>query len=292
MAPKAKRDDSTILDQLASEGWNMEAEAGYVPRVTLDIVGLENQGKTGLALSVSSLGPVAYMAFDPGWEIVEKFRKMGRKVAVKRYSTRIPDGVDPGDWPGVAEAMMPELERWTGDLARAAEIGVVAAVIDTASEAYELVRLALMGRLNPNITDDYGRAQGQVNAAMRSILKRIEDSGMHLITLHKISEFTKDGGATTTRVNGWKDISYYAPYRVRARYDFKDPDTDAFDAPKFFQAEILKSKFVPDLQGRRVMVSQEDGFEQLAEMMVPHWPAREGKATAAPVKKSIFGRKK
>lgn len=280
-----------ITSRLAGAGWALDDET-YAPRVTLDICGGENVGKSALALSASSLGPLAYMAFDPGWEIVKKFRAMGREIAVKRYSTRIPNDVPSEDWAGVSEAMHPEFERWQADLKQVLEIGVTTVVIDTASEAYELVRLALMGRLNPNVTDDYGRAQGQVNATMRSILKAVEDSGSHLIVLHKVSDFNKDG-VVSTRISGWKDITYYAPYRIRCRYDYLNPDTDSNDAPKFFQAEVLKSKFVKELEGRRVRWEQEDGFAALCELMVPNWPTQPKplKAVKAAGKLS-FGKRK
>lgn len=285
----AKQD---IIDRLSGSGWDLgEGDSAYQPRVTLDIVGGENTGKTALALSSSLLGPVAYMAFDPGWEIVKKFRQeMGRQIAVKRYSTKIPSSVNPDNWSGVADAMTPEYERWRADLIEVLEMGVTAVVLDTASEAYELVRLALMGRLNPNVTDDYGRAQGQVNSVMRSIFREIEDSGSHLVTLHKVSDFNKDG-VVSTRISGWKDITYYAPYRVRARYDYENPETDSNSDPKFFFAEILKSKFDKSLEGRRVKVGQEDGFVTLAEMMVPGWPKREREQAPIKRKLSLGGRK-
>lgn len=286
---KRGTDANDVRASLESAGWALD-DTDYAPRVTLDICGSENTGKTALALSSSSLGAVAYMAFDPGWEIVKKFRARGAAIGIKRYSTRIPDGVSPESWVDVADALHPEFERWLADLKEALGFGVKAVVLDTASEAYELVRLALMGRLNPNVTDDYGRAQGQVNAAMRSILKAVEDSGSHLVTLHKVSDFNKDG-VVSSRISGWKDITYYAPYRVRARYDFLNPDTDSNDAPKFFQAEILKSKFQKELEGQRVRVAEEDGFETLCELMVPNWPKRE--KAAAPAKKGLsFGRKR
>lgn len=279
-----------IAAQLANEGWDLEGD--YSPRVTLDIIGGENTGKTALALSASLLGPCAYMSFDPGRETAKKFRSMGRVIAEKRYSTRIPGNIPSESWAEVAEAMHPEYERWRQDLVSVLAMGVTSVVIDTASEAYELVRLALMGRLNPNVTDDYGRAQGQVNATMRSILKEVEDAGSHLITIHKVSDFNKDG-VVSTRVNGWKDITYYAPYRVRARYDYANPDTDSNEDPKFFFAEVLKSKIEKELEGKRVRVGQEDGFVTLAELMVPNWPKR---AKAEPagklVKKLTLGGRK
>lgn len=243
----------------------------YVPGATsssplrveaMSVEGFENGGKTSFALSASAIGPVAFIAMDSGWRVVEWFWEQGRKIGLKKLLTVLPDGVEPDEFVEVTEAMKPKLKEVSEACRRVIDKRYYACVIDTGSDLEDLVGYALNGKISLDVWGGEGRLKKALNSTMASLYRLFESSDTNLIVTHKLGSFKGE-----IYPLGWKLTNYECPYVVRAVFDHEivgDPDS-----PKKHFIEIVKSKYKPELQGKRVRVNRLDGYAKVAKMLLP-----------------------
>ncbi len=153
------------------------------PTLSVCSHGHEKRGKTYWALSAP--GPVAVISSDAGTEAtVRAWERAGKEVLLFRHVVP-PNGqtIETYEraWDKVAQAMYEAMES---DYFRTI-------VIDTATEMWELLRLARFGRLTQVMPHHYG----PVNAEFRSLINKAVNCGKNTIWIHKVRKVYKTNKA-------------------------------------------------------------------------------------------------
>lgn len=151
-------------NSLGESAWE-DAPKGFDRRcVFMEIYGDTGTGRTRLALTAPGPIALAHAAEKVAGEVQRAVKELGSKLKIHNFGTTV-YGTDP---PAIAKQAQPVWralrERWLG-----APGWAKTRVMDTGSEAWELVRLARFGTVTPQ-----GRTEnlyGPVNAEWRSMFK-------------------------------------------------------------------------------------------------------------------------
>lgn len=197
------------------EGWE-DAPTDFARRVVhMDIIGLEGTGRSRLALTAP--GPIAYINSDEKIQgIVQPFARQ-KSVKIATYGF-IATGDKQADLTA-AEAVWGRVKGWMRD-----SIGWArTTVFDTATEGWEVCRLANFGELNPKGRID--NTYGPVNAEFRGVFKQFRlQERANLITIHQVKDHYVDRmvngrltGVNTgqTKRAGFKEFGYMADVVIR-----------------------------------------------------------------------------
>lgn len=179
-------------------------------RLIMAISGREKQGKTHFALTAP--GPTAYFDLDVGTEgVIEKFVAAGKVIYHNDYNfhalkdIRKPGPIDPG----------PYLEMWEGlksDYMAVMDSKVKTVVFDTATEAWELLRMSRFGKLTQVLPHHYG----PVNAEYRSLLRTAYMADKNLLLLHKMkAEYVNEKRTGNYERAGFADTGFMTQANVR-----------------------------------------------------------------------------
>jgi len=177
--------------------------------LTVCSYGHEKRGKTFWALSAP--GPIAVISSDAGTEsAVRQWQRAGKEILLFQHTVP-PVGlkIDAYEkaWDAVAGALY---EAMTSKQFRSI-------VIDTATEFWELLRLARFGRLAKVMPHNYG----PVNAEFRALLNKAAASGKNSIWIHKVKKVyktNKDGVDSWTgewERAGFADFGYIVDLVVK-----------------------------------------------------------------------------
>lgn len=162
-------------------------------RLILGVDALEKDGKTRFALTAP--GPIGYMDFDNRSEgTIEQFLRAGKKIAWRIQPTtgepwpyQIPSdsGASDAAQKEVQDAARREWKRFEDDFEALLHCDVRTIVVDTATEAWALLRLAGFGRLDKIPEHLYG----EVNGAFRRIIRLArQQNRVNLILLHRLGK--------------------------------------------------------------------------------------------------------
>ena len=200
---------------MALQGFS-EKESTGGKRLLLSIEGMPGKGKSTLALSAP--GPIALFDFDTGLEgVVEKFLDEGKKIYIPDESLKHGDTQDPKVWDKMWQSFKVHYFRALD----CKDIRTV--VIDTATEAWELVRLAEFGKLSQVLPHSYG----PVNAEFRRLLRRAYDSDKNLILIHKLKpKYVNDKRTDEYEMSGFSGTPYDVQCSVRVWRHRRDVDGD------------------------------------------------------------------
>jgi hypothetical protein len=165
-------------------------------RLIIAIDGPDKAGKTHFGLS--GPGDVYVHSFDTGLEgVVEKFRDK-KVIQVAEYQ----DGSDPNEW----------WETFEYDYLEGSSKKARTCVWDTATEVWELLRLAKLGKLAQVPPVKYT----EVNMLYRKLIRAAYDSDMNLILLHKVKEEWKDNKTTGNMIRaGFSEAGYLVQVNAR-----------------------------------------------------------------------------
>lgn len=167
-----------VIAQSLPKGFTkLQATSVTTHRLIVAVSGREKHGKTHFALTAP--GPIAYQDLDIGTEgVIEKFVKSGKVIYHKEYGyTELKDrGVNN------KEQFKPIWDKFKEDYIAIMDSKVRTVVMDTASEVWELLRMAAFGKLDHVMPHHYG----PVNAEYRSLLRMAYVSNKNLILLHKV----------------------------------------------------------------------------------------------------------
>jgi hypothetical protein len=233
----------TSIDPSLSGMGFTQADKTASNRMIVSVCGLEKQGKTHFALTAP--GPIAYFNADIGMEgVVGKFIS-AKQVLVKEVF--VPTDKD--------KAMV------VVDGFRAAYKAVLASrkirsiVWDTATELWELLRVARFGKLTQVMPLMYG----PVNAEYRGWLRDAYDSDKNLILLHKMKPvYVNDKRTAEYDRSGFSDTGFLV--QVNAQVYRDSPDDGGT-----FNLFIKDCRQNPDLAGQ-VLSGEMCGFPWLAAM--------------------------
>jgi hypothetical protein len=257
----AQRDPSE--SQLLKGTGFAEADTEIRKRVILSVEGREKEGKTSLSLSAP--GPIGVINMDLGLEgVVHKFAR-DKKIYVSDYKL-------PSTTRGNAKEVAEEADKvWTSLMAdyRAALRSFRTVVMDTATEVWELLRLARFGKLAQVMPHHYTT----VNSEFREMLRMAYDGNANLILVHKMKAVWVDvpdgkGGTKGSRTgeyerSGFSDTGFIVQASVRvSRVTTDTPGDDGF------RLQVLTCRQNAELTGQ-VLQAPMNTFPYLASMILP-----------------------
>lgn len=226
-------------------------------RLIIDIHGMERSGKTTLALTAP--GPIAYMQLDPGGEdIVPKIRRRfpKKQLYLAKYFVDVKPGLNPAQ---VEELATPVWQRFTKDYEAALQ-QFRTVVVDTATEGWELLRLAEFGKVAQVKPIHYG----PVNAEYRRLLRIPYNTACNVIFIHKMKRtYKNDNWNGEYERAGFGGTGYEVQAEILL---FRDEDG--------FQAEILNCRQNAELQNEIVPEPMCD-FPGIAQLVYPDTSAKD-----------------
>jgi len=176
---------------------------GWAKRLVIAVDGKERTGKTTFGLSAP--GPLAFFPLDPGMEgVVEKAIKskkillpLDEKGNVETFDYR--DATSQKDY----ERLWDKFKSLYYEGLGSKEIKSI--IIDTSTEAWELLRMTRFGRLAQVQPHNYG----PVNAEFRDMIKQIYKTDKNLILIHKLkNEYINDKRTGEMERAGFGDTGY------------------------------------------------------------------------------------
>ena len=181
-----------LLDkQLAALGF-VEPEPSDDRRIVMSTASKEKKGKTHWAMTAP--GAIAAVSADAGTrEVVEKFRARGKKIVLCEIAAPPLVGLLKKDT--VTKDWIKEKAEEAWEKAKRAIVAIIEStkfrtlVVDTASEMWELCRLAYFGKL------DHVRPQHyvEVNSEFRQLVKRAKERrDLNSIWIHKVKKEWKE----------------------------------------------------------------------------------------------------
>lgn len=177
-------------------------------RIILSISALEKCGKTHFSLTAPS--PIAFFSTDVGEEgVVSKFRD---KSIFIMYLNRFEESDS-----DVTEQASKEFIRFrTAYLRVFREPDIKTIVWDTATEIWELLRLARFGRLTQVMPYQYG----PVNAEFRALIREANDHDKNLILLHKMRPvYINDKRTDKYERSGFSDTGFLVQINAEMFYE-------------------------------------------------------------------------
>lgn len=193
-------------------------------RIIAAIDGLEKRGKTHLALTAP--GPIAIQSTDIGTEgVIDKFMS-DKEILVAEYSIDV-RGKGAENIAAEADQLW---KKYVRDYHTALDQKVRTVVWDTATETWELLRLARFGKLDQVMPHHYG----PVNREYRELIRDAFDADTNLILLHKLKEEWKEGsGGKANRTgnyerSGFKETGFMAQINIRCEREMDDDGNVVF----------------------------------------------------------------
>jgi len=217
------------------------------PRLIASISGLEKQGKTHFALGAP--GPVAMFNIDIGLEgVVGKFvDDKDIQVMDIELSQEPEKALD--EWEAVKTAYMNKLR----------DPNVRTIIWDTATEMWELVRIARFGKLVQVMPFHYG----PVNAEFSKLLKAAYDTNKNLILLNRMKAvYINDKRTKDYERAGFSGTGFLAQVNAQVYRDESDED-----GPGEFHCYVKDCRQNPDLAGE-VLSGEMCSWQWLASMVV------------------------
>jgi len=218
------------------------------PRLIMAISGLEKQGKTHFALTAP--GPIAMFSVDIGEEgVVQKFDD--KEVWVMDVA-----GVGDEDSPDDSEKEWARFKKSFDQMLRTASVRTI--ILDTATEIWELLRMAKFGKLTQVMPYQYG----PVNKIYRMMVRSAYEFDKNLILIHKLkSKYVNDKRTGEYEPAGFNDTPFLVQVNATVyRYSPEDGGE--------FAIQIKDCRQNPDMAG-----FEADGplcnFPMIAQMILP-----------------------
>ncbi len=201
--------DRYIVQQLEAMGFSNELTE-CPRRLVLSISGREKSGKSHFAFTAPE--PIFLFNIDIGTEgVLEKFQSSGRQVYV--YDVRVPRGAKKEVYEGLWGEVKARIDM-------VYKVGSGTLVMDTATEGFELARLAHFGKLTQIMPHHYTL----VNAEWREFLRLAYDSTMNTILIHKMKpKYINNARTGEYEASGFGEIGYLVQCNATA---FRETDPD------------------------------------------------------------------
>lgn len=232
------------------------------PRLIISVEGKAKDGKTHFALTAPA--PICFFNLDKGIEgVIHKFSN--KEIYVSDY----PVAIDPSDkYPDMTK-VAPIWEKFKEDYITALNAGapthlsqgIRTIIIDTATEANELIKLARLGKLSQVVPFNYV----PVNYEFKSLLDQalICPRNVNIIFLHQQHTKWVDGHATReVERAGFKSMEFIVQAYLRSFYD-----------DGCFNLEILDCRHNKSLKGFTMAGNDTCNFQTVASMLLPQFPA-------------------
>lgn len=219
-----------------------------VPRLIASVSGLEKNGKTSFALSAP--GPIIYFNLDYGLEGVLCKYTDTKDIYIKEY--RFKKAGNPDSY----------LNLWTGfvnDYYAAMRSQARTIIIDTATEVWELLRLARFGKLAQVQSFHYG----PVNAEYMNLIREGYSYDKNVIMLHKLKkQYVNDKFSGNYERAGFSNTGFLVQANLEVYRDGLDGA---------FFLKVLDCRQNSSLGGMEIELADEfGGFPFLAQMVFPN----------------------
>lgn len=230
------------------------ADVRVRPRLIMAIDGLDGSGKTHFALTAP--GPIAYLNFDVGYEgVLHKFT--GKEIVQADYLLRKTTTGQIAVSQEKAKELWASLVRsYTWALEHTRTV-----IVDTATDAWELLRLARFGKVAQIMPEQYG----PVNAEYRRFVTLAYEYDANLILLHKMKErYDRKAGATRGTPTGimeragMKETRFLVQFTGRIAHDVEEGT---------FEMTVEKCRHDPGIVGMTLSGPLVE-FPALASMIV------------------------
>lgn len=183
-------------------------------RLFLSLQGMEKSGKTNFALTAP--GPLGLLNLDRGLEgVVHKFAGskviMEKKIDYPNFDPRM----DPAKIMALYAKPWDEfLAAWNFALKNARTV-----VVDSFTEAYELIRLARFGKLTQVMPHHYQLVNSEINSMMNVAYS----SNANIILIHKLKdEYVANNRTGKKEFSGQKDVPFKVQINIETFRDEKD----------------------------------------------------------------------
>ena len=219
-------------------------------RLIVSTRGLDKHGKSSFALS--SPGPIIYFNFDFGLEgVVHKYAK-NKSVYIKDYKVKRGD---------TSNVYFNALEAFKQDYYKALTTNARSVVLDTATELWELIRLARLGG-NLGVSKEASYKWGPINAEYIGLIREAYDHDKNLILLHKAKkEYVDDKFTGKYELDGYK----YTPGLVQVNTVVYREGLDGD-----FYLKILNCRQNATIAGMECpLIDEYSAFPMLAQWVFP-----------------------
>ncbi len=227
--------DQATIQQLKALGFSDE-RVELPRRLVASVAGRPKTGKTHFSLTAPD--PILFFNIDIGTEgVIEKFQdgldgQPGKQIY--KYDIRVPKGATQG----VYETMWADYKK---RLQTAYGLSSGTVIHDTASESYELSRLARFGKLTQVLPHHYT----EVNSEWRELMRLAYDSRMNTIFIHKTKpKYINNVRTSEYEISGMSEIPYLVQINLET---FRNDDPDG-GGPEF-GIKVVDSRHSPNLNG-------------------------------------------
>ncbi len=189
------------------------AKTEPIHRLVISMEALWKQGKTHFALTAPA--PICYIDMDTGTEgVIEKFSK-DKEIQVCQFDYH--DSTELAEW----VRMWEECKKAFIDACNSKRIRTV--IWDTATEAYELIRMARFGKLNKVVMSE-GKAlplpYGVINTEFRDMLRQALKTDKNFIFIHKMKdEYIKNERTGGVKRSGFGDMEFVVQMNIRTWFN-------------------------------------------------------------------------
>lgn len=232
-------------------------------RLIASIAGPEKTGKDHMAFTSNEPGKIYVHSFDIGLEgVIQKFQEE-KEIMVAEYELTVQPGSGASDREvGEAANVVWEqfLSNYRDSLSDTAKEGMV--VVDTGTEAWELLRLASFGKLTQVMPHHYSKP----NAEFRDLLRSGFDA-TNVVWLHKMKDewenYTEKGqekGRRTGRKKfvGMNDVPFLVQVSVETfRNELEGGGSE-------FRCRVVDCRDNPDINGMEL----NNDFNELMDMVL------------------------
>lgn len=203
---------NAVFESLLKGGKFKKAESTITPRLVAAVAAREKQGKTHFSLTAP--GPIVTFNADIGLEgVVHKFIN-DKQILV--YDIPMPqiEGKNPKRVEEEAGKVWDDLENAFDTALNNPAVRTI--VLDTATEVWEVVRLAYFGKLTEIKPHHYSG----VNAEFRRFLKKVYNTDKNLILIQKMkAEYVNNNRTGEWEMAGFSDTAFIVqaviyPFRI------------------------------------------------------------------------------
>ena len=243
------------------------ADTPIARRIICSIDGLEKQGKDHFSLTAP--GPICVISTDQGLDgVVQKFQAK-KEIYIADYRISLAaTGLKKRTLEDMQELSSACNKIWSNivrDYNEALESGARTVIVDTATELWEILRMARFGKLTQIMPHHYA----PVNAEFDGFIKdSYEHPGVNLILLHKLKEEWKnsaDGKGNKTgeyERAGFKGVAFAVQVNAVV---WRDKDEEK--VPNCFHITVQDCRHDPSLNGLD-LAGEDCNFPTLAALVL------------------------
>jgi hypothetical protein len=234
---------------MAIQGYNEAKQTKNAKRLIVSVEAQDKEGKTEFGLSAPK--PLCLINQDIGLEgVIEKHVKKKEKIYVADFDYRDATSVQE------QQKMWENAKKCYLDALKSPEIKTL--VWDTATEGWELIRLARFGKLTQVMPHSYG----PVNAEFQDLIRKAYDTDKNVIFLHKLKrQYINDKPTGVMERAGFGNIGYLVQINIRLIREMGEEG-------RGFGMKIINCRYDANLAGQEVWEPMSN-FETLFSLIYP-----------------------